>query len=61
MKYPEITKHNLDAWEGRTYGYIIHGMMHENPDIQYGILMRKADQLTVRLFRALKRDMRKKK
>lgn len=61
MRYPTITKHNIDTWEGMTYGYIINGMQKANPNIQYGELMTKANALTIRLFRALKRDMRKKK
>ena len=61
MRYPTITKHNIDTWEDITYGYIIMGMNKQYPDRQYGELMRKADALTIRLFRALKRDMRKKK
>jgi len=61
MRYPTITKHNIDTWESMTYSYIIQGMAIENPTVQYGELMRKADALTIRLFRALKRDMREKK
>lgn len=36
-------------------------MKKENPTVGYGELMSKANALTIRLFRALKRDMRKKK
>lgn len=61
MRYPTITKHNIDTWESITYSYIINGMKQEHPTAQYGKLMSKADALTIRLFRALKRDMRKKK
>lgn len=61
MKYPTITKHNIDTWESITYSYILQGMIKQNPDIGYGKLMTNANALSVRLFRALKRDMRKKK
>lgn len=61
MRYPTITKGNIDTWESITYCYIINGMIKANPDRSYGEHMRYADALTIRLFRALKRDMRKKK
>ena len=69
MKYPTITKHNLDAWESITYSYIIGGMVERNNTkrlvgdekrLEYGEIMTMANDLTVRLFRALKRDMRVK-
>lgn len=60
MKYPTITKHNLDAWESITYSHIINGMKLKYPQKSYGELMNMAEALTVRLFRALKRDMRTK-
>ena len=61
MRYPQMTQYNLEAWEDITYSFIIVGMNKQYPDVQYGELMRKADALTIRLFRALKRDMRRKR
>jgi len=61
MKYPTITKENIDAWESITYCFILNGMIKEFPNNSYGEHMRRANALTIRLYRALKRDMRKKK
>jgi len=70
LKYPTITKGNIDTWEMITYSYILNGMMEEQKHKRlfadekrkgYGELMGYADALTIRLFRALKRDMRRKK
>lgn len=70
MKYPTITKGNIDTWEGITYSYILSGMVEQEKHRKlfgkhekrrpYGELMRNADDLTIRLLRALKRDMRVK-
>ena len=58
--YPQMTKHNLEAWESRTDGWILNGMIKDYHEKAYGELMTMAGKVTTRLFRAFKRDLRRK-
>lgn len=53
-EFPTITKDNLVTWNEIVYGFIIQGMLHERPDLQYGRAMTLADNLTNKLFHAMK-------
>lgn len=52
-----ITKDNIDTWNCIVYGYVIQGMLKENPELKYGNAMTKAEKLTNLLFNALKFKM----
>ena len=57
-KFPTIVKENIDTWNDITYGWIINGMVKDNPDnISYGELMTRANDLTNLLFNALREKM----
>ena len=60
-KFPTITKHNIPAWKSLTYQWLLHGMLQSNLDLKYGESMIKADKLNNVLYRALGKELRKKK
>lgn len=58
MKYPTITKHNLDTWNDIVYSWIIQGMMAQNKNLKYGEAMRRSEKITNLLFKALKEKLK---